>query len=113
MLDLEASSVHWLSHLAGPVVEDICSTTKIHELADFPTTFSRMWVLHLPQTSISSSRFTLHLQVNSGTPQIGKSSLDVFNSEFLVKCQERGQCGGCKTTVAILSLNALPDCSYF
>lgn len=112
MLDVEASSVHRLSRLAGPVVEDIYSMTKIHELADFPTMLSRTWVLHLPQTSMSSPRFTLHLQVNSGTLQIGKSSLDVFNSEFLVKCRERGQCGGCKTTVAIRCLSALPDRSY-
>lgn len=90
MLDVEASSVHRLSRLAGPVVEDIYSMTKIHELADFPTMLSRTWVLHLPQTSMSSPRFTLHLQVNSGTPHIGKSSLDVFNSEFLVKCRGKG-----------------------
>lgn len=113
LVDSEASSVLRLSHLAGPVVEGIYSTTKIHELADFPTMLSRMWVLHLPQTSISSSRFTLHLQVNSGTPQIGKSSLDVFSSEFLVKCREREECGGRKTIVAIPCLSPLPDRSSF
>lgn len=37
------------------------------------------------------NRFTLHLQVNSGPPQTGQSSLDVFNEEFLVKYRERRQ----------------------
>lgn len=91
LLHLEAGTIHWPRHLAGPIVEDIHSVTKSHELADFPTMLSRMWVLHLPQTAISSSRFSLHLQVNSGPPQTGKGSLDVFNEEFLVKYWERGQ----------------------
>lgn len=91
LLDLEAGAIHWLSHLAGPVVEDIYSVTKIHELADFPTVLSRVWVLRLPQTSISPCRFALHLQVNAGPPQTGQNSLDASNEEFLVKYWERRQ----------------------
>lgn len=71
-----------------------------------------MWAVHLPQTSISSSRLTLHLQVNSGTPHIGRSGLDVFSSEFLVSAGKGDSCGAHETIVAILCLSALLDRSY-